>query len=270
MIDSEPTPTSTEEFSPVVKGYFRTTRTAWYGFLTALPLIVGYEVMVRLANSQLGQGGVRIGPEVWLKNVPMDNAVGQWVQAWMLQHGIASEIGMLVVIALVGLGIYLKDRSKRPATKLSYGIGVVMESALLAFVVSYVAIFATQGVLELWAGMKGQEIQELSLFHKIGLSLGAGIYEELVFRVIVTGGLFLILKLFLPRVAAYIIAALVGALLFSWIHYTGSMADEFELFSFTFRAMGGLILNALFLARGFGVAAWTHALYDVYVFTGVL
>ena len=33
--------------------------------------------------------------------------------------------------------------------------------------------------------------------------------------------------------------------------------------AFTFRAVAGLLLSGLYVARGFGIAAWTHALYDV-------
>jgi hypothetical protein len=69
---------------------------------------------------------------------------------------------------------------------------------------------------------------------------------------------------------AYIIVALVGALLFSAVHYIGALGDAFTLSSFTFRFLFGLALNAVFLIRGFGVAAWTHALYDVMIVTGFL
>jgi hypothetical protein len=57
--------------------------------------------------------------------------------------------------------------------------------------------------------------------------------------------------------------------LFSGAHYVGPLGDSFALPSFTFRFLFGLALNVLFLWRGFGVAAWTHALYDVMVVTGM-
>ena len=47
----------------------------------------------------------------------------------------------------------------------------------------------------------------------------------------------------------------------------GSMGDYFTLDSFLFRFLFGLILNGIYVTRGFGVAAWTHALYDVIVVT---
>ncbi|RLB78811.1 MAG: CPBP family intramembrane metalloprotease, partial [Deltaproteobacteria bacterium] len=55
--------------------------------------------------------------------------------------------------------------------------------------------------------------------------------------------------------------------LFSLVHYIGTYGDAFTLASFTFRFLFGLALNVLFIVRGFGIAAWTHALYDVMVFT---
>lgn len=79
------------------------------------------------------------------------------------------------------------------------------------------------------------------------------------------------LKHALPQVRyAYVLAAVVGALLFSGVHYIGALGDPFTVASFAFRFLFGLALNVIFLARGFGVAAWTHALYDVMIVTGLL
>jgi len=248
-------------------GYHRFTRSATYGFWMALPLIVAYEVLVRWINRGAG-GGVRISSEVWIKNIPMDAPVGQWVQTKLLEIGITAEIGMLVVIILVGVGVFLWERKQNIGLKASYGAGVILESAAYAVVVAYLVSFVTYGMVQM--GTIGLQEAEVGLFQQIVLSLGAGIYEELLFRVLLTGGLFLVLKLFMPRRGAYLIAAVVGALLFSWMHYTGSLGDEFTLGSFTFRALFGLVLNAIYLVRGFAVAAWTHAIYDIYVVTGAL
>ena len=60
-------------------------------------------------------------------------------------------------------------------------------------------------------------------------------------------------------------ATVLGAVIFSAFHYIGPLGDTLELGSFTFRMVAGLLLSGLFLARGFGIAAWTHALYDVFL-----
>ncbi|MGH7638825.1 MAG: type II CAAX prenyl endopeptidase Rce1 family protein, partial [Gemmatimonadaceae bacterium] len=61
------------------------------------------------------------------------------------------------------------------------------------------------------------------------------------------------------------VAAVVGALVFSAFHYVGEYGEPLQLASFTFRAIAGLVFSGLYLVRGFGITAWTHALYDVYV-----
>jgi hypothetical protein len=62
-----------------------------------------------------------------------------------------------------------------------------------------------------------------------------------------------------------LVAASVGALIFSAFHYVGEYGDPLELGSFVYRAIAGLAFSGLYLSRGFGITAWTHALYDVYV-----
>jgi hypothetical protein len=95
--------------------------------------------------------------------------------------------------------------------------------------------------------------------------LGGGIYEELLFRVVLVSGLAALARTVFRwhPAAAGVFAAVVGALVFSLFHYVGPYGDEFTLGSFTFRAVAGLLFSALYLLRGFGIAAWSHALYDV-------
>jgi hypothetical protein len=97
------------------------------------------------------------------------------------------------------------------------------------------------------------------------VSLGAGLYEELLFRVLVVGALAALARRswgWAPW-AAGALAAVVGALIFSAFHYIGPYGDPLTLGSFTFRAIAGLVFSGLYLVRGFGIAAWSHALYDV-------
>jgi membrane protease YdiL (CAAX protease family) len=96
------------------------------------------------------------------------------------------------------------------------------------------------------------------------LSLGAGLYEELLFRVLLVSGLLAVgVRLGWKRPAAVAVAVVGAALIFSAFHYVGPMGDAFTVPSFTFRAIAGLLLSGLYVARGFGIAAWSHALYDV-------
>lgn len=99
------------------------------------------------------------------------------------------------------------------------------------------------------------------------LYCGAGIYEELVFRGFLLGALLLLFTRVakMKKVPAAALAALLAALLFSLFHYVGSAGDRFTLAGFVQRALGGLYFSILFVTRGFGITAASHALYDVIV-----
>jgi membrane protease YdiL (CAAX protease family) len=58
--------------------------------------------------------------------------------------------------------------------------------------------------------------------------------------------------------------------LFSAFHYIGPFGDPLQLPSFTFRFIAGLILTGLYLARGYGITAYTHSLYDLWLTFGVI
>lgn len=103
------------------------------------------------------------------------------------------------------------------------------------------------------------------------MSLGAGFYEELVFRVGVYGvGVALLVFLFNVTSAASKLLvrlgwALAAACVFSGWHYVGALSDDFDLTTFTFRAVCGLVFTLIYHLRGFAPAVWTHALYDLWV-----
>ncbi len=107
------------------------------------------------------------------------------------------------------------------------------------------------------------------------LSCGAGVYEEFLFRLILMG----IITLFLDKVLSiksgwkYIIAAVLQALVFAASHHLPSGPDpiftleDFQrhLPAFSFRTIAGIYFAFLYIERGFGIAAGSHALYDLLV-----
>ncbi|MCH2108828.1 MAG: CPBP family glutamic-type intramembrane protease, partial [Polyangiaceae bacterium] len=103
------------------------------------------------------------------------------------------------------------------------------------------------------------------------MSLGAGFYEEMVFRVLIFGaGGALILFLFNITTKFFrfwfkIGWAVAAACVFSGWHYVGDMGEVFELSTFAFRTVCGLVFTAIYHLRGFAPAVWTHALYDLWV-----
>lgn len=232
--------------------YWRDSRAPRYSLLFAAPLLLGYEVLAWFLSDPAG-GGVRNGADVILKS---------------LFISVGGQRGLLVFeILLAGVGIWFVARDwRRHPGPLRGGVfaGMLAESAVLAVLIGVVIGRATTAVLRYLALAP---TQGLDLPSQLMISLGAGIYEELLFRVILVGTLAELGKRALgwtPRTAG-IVACVVGALLFSAFHYIGAYGDHFEAASFIFRFLAGLTFSALYLLRGFGITAWSHALYDVFV-----
>ena len=99
------------------------------------------------------------------------------------------------------------------------------------------------------------------------LSLGAGVYEEFVFRM----GLMTLISILaadifkLRKWLSSLLMVSASAVLFSLYHYLG--AETFQLQSFVFRTAAGVYFGVLFLTRGFGVTCGCHIAYDIMVVT---
>lgn len=100
------------------------------------------------------------------------------------------------------------------------------------------------------------------------LSVGAGIYEELVFRLIIISLINLLLTdiLRIRQVGAVAIAVIVSSVLFGLHHYPPIGADPWSTSEFAFRTAAGAYLAAVFVLRGFGLAVGCHVVYDVIAF----
>jgi hypothetical protein len=144
---------------------------------------------------------------------------------------------------------------------------VVAESVLWAALMWLLVGWATARIVpHAWVTLQTGP-RPLGPLERLVMSAGAGFYEELVFRVGLFGGLtHLFTRHGVPALRAGLAAAAASALLFSAVHYVGALGDAFSLGSFVFRALSGLYLAALYRFRGFAVAVYAHALYDVGVF----
>ena len=96
--------------------------------------------------------------------------------------------------------------------------------------------------------------------------VGAGIYEEVLFRLALFGLLTTVLTIAqVPARTAVILAAVTAATLFAAAHHVGPHGEPIDGFNFLFRVLAGLYFTALYQFRGFGIAVGAHACYDVLV-----
>ena len=129
----------------------------------------------------------------------------------------------------------------------------------------------TGGNLSSLSAEGGEVMQEQSLLANIVTGIGAGIYEELVFRLILICLLMLLFQdvLRLTHKNSIVLSVLISAALFSAHHHIDLLSgqpnanDPFNSIRFAFRTIAGIYFAVLFAIRGFGITAGTHAFYDI-------
>ncbi|MBT3215370.1 MAG: CPBP family intramembrane metalloprotease [Deltaproteobacteria bacterium] len=229
-----------------MSNYWRFSRSAYYSVVAALPLFVVYEILVIMTQSRYW--GIR-------------NAADMWIRTFLMAFDLRAQHLTFVMIGIAFALIPLaKSRSSGVKLKANYFLLMFAE----AFAYSLVLGVALQSILRLSglaAGGPGN-----GALQNFALSLGAGLFEEIIFRVLLLNLLFYLLSyVFKNKVTTAVIAVLAASFLFSLSHYVGSMADSWQLYSFMFRWIAGMLFTVLYFIRGFAITAYTHALYDIWV-----
>lgn len=220
-----------------------------------LPLMLAYEFAVVWQGGSSG-GTMRTGADSWMRQ--MLGAAGLTDQ-WFLPL-------LLVVILLVWQATSPRDWKFSPSVL----AGMVLESFVLA-----VALVGISRLIDLGFSLLDHggpptlstvaPTSRMSLAPLIGF-LGAGVYEEALFRLVLVPALFGALRLLqTPQVLASALAVTGSALLFSLAHHAGSPGEAFTWFAFVFRWMAGVFFAWVFVIRGFGIAVGTHTAYDILV-----
>ena len=215
------------------------------------PLLLIYEVGVLWLGGP-DPGAIRNGADCWIRygfeQIGLD-------QAWLPP-------------ALIVSGLLLWHRYAGDTWRISGEtlVGMLAESLLFAFflvVIGQMTDFVFQSL-----GSPTLSVGPSAAARAITF-VGAGIYEELLFRLCLLPACFGLFRLTGTSTNwAAVLAVLTTSLTFSMAHYVGPAADEMRLFSFTFRTLAGAFFATLFCLRGFGITVGCHAAYDLLV--GVL
>jgi membrane protease YdiL (CAAX protease family) len=238
---------------PVRTGYWWQSRRPLTSLAFVLPLLVVYELGV-LA---LGPSANRNGADVWLR---------QFLDLVGLPHY------FLLPVLTVGLLLVWHHLNRDPwRVSMTVLQGMLVESILLAFALIGIAnlqgsLVQTIALHEVTPTLSLRESSAAQFFGRLVGFFGAGIYEEVLFRLAMLPTLQAVLKhLGATPVRAALGAILLTSLIFSAAHYVGAYGDAFGWYSFLFRFVAGGFFAVLFVYRGFGIAAGTHALYDILV-----
>jgi membrane protease YdiL (CAAX protease family) len=231
--------------------YLRATRHPWPCLLFLLPLLIVYEVGVR----QLG------GPHP----ESLRNGADNWVRHGLGLAGLSQRFwapGLFLFVLIVWN--YVR-RADRPGDLVSLLSGMGIES--VGFALGLWAISRGLGPLIDYLGLE-LSINSLDnpALGQLVTYLGAGLYEELLFRLLLFSGLFFLAhRAGASTVLSTAAAALLSALLFSAAHHVGPHGEPFAGYNFLFRTVAGLYFAILYQLRGFGIAVGAHACYDVIV-----
>ena len=224
------------------------------------PMIVAYEGGL----FALGPQAMRNGADVWLRQLL------EWL-------GFSQYFLLPTLTCALLLGWHHLNQ-ERWSLRWTFLYGMLFESMAFGALL-LVAAQAQQGI---FAAIGSHAPPPLSLqgthaFGQLVAFLGAGIYEELLFRVMLFPAVAALLRLVgTPRRTSWIVAIFVSSLAFASAHYqldlmvgnfhlVTSYGDSFEWTSFAFRFGAGIYFATLLLTRGFGIAAGAHAFYDILV-----
>ncbi|QDT64572.1 CPBP family intramembrane glutamic endopeptidase [Calycomorphotria hydatis] len=234
--------------------YWEQARRPFPCLLFLAPLLIIYEIGV-LAVGGLSNELHRSGADIWLRG---------WLYEVGLQHSFV--LPAIVAVLLLAWNFYgYFDWRCKPETL----FGMFAESLLFAFGLVVVGrllemLFQTAGLEVMAAGDV-----EVNPLRRMLVFVGAGIYEEVLFRLLllpICYAIFLALRT--GPMWAGVLSVLLSSLAFSLAHYIGPLGDQIVPFTFCFRALAGVFFAVLFMTRGFGITVGCHTAYDLIV--GVL
>lgn len=235
--------------------YWLLARQPLHSLLFLLPLLGVYEAGVM----KLGAGGdeLRNGADYWMRT---GLRLAGLEHVWTLP---AIVLGLLLVWQIAGRhrwGVFPSTLLGMLAESMLFGVSLIVLGQLqeLAFR-QHLPEALPPSLSVMRPGTVSQAISYV----------GAGIYEEVLFRLCLLPIVYGLLRLLqLPGKGAMLGAIVVTSGLFAAAHYVGPAAEPWALYSFTFRALAGGFFAALFVVRGFGITVGAHAAYDLLV--GVL
>jgi len=225
----------------VLKQYHQSSRSLHYSLILTLPALAIYELGVFLLFRD-SFFELRNSGELLLRSL-------------FQSLGLSDPMIISAVLALLFLIIMIRGYriEKKPGIHADYIIYMLLESMAWGGML-YVA-------LQFFARLPLQILSMEETLSNLNLAIGAGIFEELIFRMIIIGALLVILDrgLHLPEKISVPTAILLAAIIFAAFHL---FMEPFSPAIFAQRVFGGILLGVLYYTRGYGISVYAHIVYN--------
>ena len=226
------------------KKYLLYSKNTLTSFLVLFPLLILYELifLILFHDSNIQ---IRNSADVILRNF-----------IFFLRN--SSQFTYLIFLITLFIAYFFTNYKsyKNYKFNLYYNIMIFLES----FILSLILLFLLNG-FNIYNGSYNL-VYDNVLLH-FYFCLGAGIWEEFIFRLIIFNVIFYIFKFIIPLNMSCILSIVFSSIIFSIFHYTGNMAYDFNYLSFLIRFVGGVSLCLIYIYRGIGISSLTHCFYDI-------
>ena len=225
--------------------YFSASRNLLYSLVVIFPMLFLYELLGFINNFDT--------------NYQIRNGADALIRQVFTIFGPNSELlyGLSLFLIFCAVGYKYRHTLLNDEINIKFLVLMIIES-----------LFWCSGLLIIMKGVSTLFLAtpiSVDLLEQFYLSVGAGIWEELIFRL----GLISVLAYLMSSIFRYgktfslLVSLIFSGVIFSIFHYIGAYGDIFTWHTFILRAFAGVFLGAVFLFRGLGISVYTHIFYDM-------
>ena len=226
--------------------YLTVSKSPLYSFIFTLPLFLLYEVGIFLISSRdIDQ--LRNGADVFMRQV-------------LESFGIYGMYGFGGTFLIGFLIAFIRQKKNLRTSEIESRFLLIMFFESIAWATLLVIMMIK---IPTFLSLSNED----HLIQQVVLAIGAGIYEEFVFRVLLISGLAILFGLIFNwgEFGKTFLSVIISSAIFSIFHFFGSYGDTFSFQLFFVRFFAGIFLAMIYIFRGFGITAYAHSIYDLFV-----
>ena len=225
--------------------YISLSKNDLYSFIIILPLVFLYEILGYINNFE-SQSNIRNGADVYIRD---------FFQIFGEYANVIYAFGLILFL----LFIFFKNNSL-----------FLLSEINLSFLFLMIIESLIHGLsLLIFLNLLTSSLHAFSnpIFLEIYLSIGAGIWEEFLFRYILISLLIILFNKIFKKISLidYLIIIAISAYIFSFYHFLGPFGDSPTLYLLIYRLIAGMILSFIFIYRGLGIAVYSHVFFNLYL-----